>query len=160
MLPGLDFETRLQALEKQAREIRGDRGPYDGAWTPTFQGTTIAGVFTYGANTGKYWRVGNIVFAVAQLNITAIGTPPTGNMVIGGLPFSSASTYYYGGVTLGIIDNFNYTAAALALTGRIVPTEAIIRLYEVFDNAGNAAAPAANFTNVNCNMALAAFYFA
>lgn len=126
-------------------------------WTPSFAGSTIAGVFTYGVQSGYYINLGGIVFFWGRLAISAIGTPPTGIMYIAGLPLANLANYY-GSVTFGFIQNFNYAAAAMQLTGIVEVSSQFIALYESFDNGAAVAAPAANFTNVNCNIIFSGFY--
>jgi hypothetical protein len=94
-----------------------------------------------------------MVFIRGDLQISAIGTPPMGNMTITGLPYTAASI---GAVTFGVISNFNYAASAIQLGGDI--SGVAIRLSESFDNSANVAAPAANFTNVDCRMNFAGLY--
>ena len=57
----------------------------EGTWTPTLGGTA-----TYGANAGNYVKVGRLVFAVAIINVSAIGTGST--TLISGLPFTNGAT--------------------------------------------------------------------
>lgn len=128
-----------------------------GTWTPAFTGTGTAGTFTYTRQTGVYTRIGNIVMFSGTLNISAIAVPPTGNMTITGLPVTAAviSNIEFG-IHFSYISNFNYSAAALDLTGGIAGTT--ISLYESFDNAAGANAPAANFTNAACFLEFNGFY--
>ena len=157
MLPNLDYEKRLQALERFMREIRGDRGT--GAvqtWTPAFAGTGTAGIFTYTNQTGRYFLNGEKCEFMGFVTISAISTPPVGNMLITGLPFASTVGGY--SVTFGFISNFNYTALALQLCGRITASTAYITLSESFDNIAAVAAPAANFTNADCSLGFSGFY--
>lgn len=91
MLPNLDLERRIQALERNMREIRGDRGATEPAtWTPTWTGLTVVGSPTY---TGRYTRTGNIV--KWQAVIVAGGAITTqsvaGITFINNLPFISAA---------------------------------------------------------------------
>ena len=88
MLPNLDYERRLQALERFMREIRGDRGAIEPTvWTPTWTGLTITGAPTY---TGRYTRTGRLIFC--EVFITANGgtTASTLNTTyINNLPFAN-----------------------------------------------------------------------
>ncbi len=135
-----------------------------GIWTPAFTGTTIAGVFTYVAGSppetyGTYTRLGNVAICQGGVQISAIGTPPTGNMTISGLPFAAASDMnQQGSVIFSMIDNFNYAAAAIELTGRVFAGQSIVILAESFDNAAAVSSPAANFTNVNCRIRFTVIY--
>ena len=86
MLPNLDYERRLQALERFMREIHGDRGATEvSTWTPTWTGLTVVGVPTYA---GRYTHIGSLVFwkvtitaggantTASTLNTTYIDNPP------------------------------------------------------------------------------------
>lgn len=151
--------NRLDQLEAAAH-ITYNKG----LWTPAFAGTTIAGAYTYviGAppeTYGTYTRLGNQVIAHGGIQISAIGTPPTGTMQISGLPFAAAADMnQQGSVIFSMIDNFNYAAAAIELTGRVFAGQSVIILAESFDNAVAVSAPAANFTNVNCRLRFTVIY--
>ena len=130
-----------------------------GTFTPAFKGTTFSGVFNYTAQGGTYFLYGNMVFVLAQLQIDSIGSAPTGNMTIIGLPFTSAAVATaFGAVTFGNISNFNYAAGALQLTGFVSVSNSAIILREAFDNSATVAVPAANFTNASTNIVFSAVY--
>jgi hypothetical protein len=62
----------------------------EGIFTPTFEGTTTPGVGTYSTQVGRHTRIGNLVrFAI---NLRATSHTGTGNLIVVGLPFSSASS--------------------------------------------------------------------
>lgn len=129
----------------------------DGLWTPAFAGTGTAGTFTYVSQIGYYTRVGAKCAVWADVRISAIGTPPTGNMTITGLPFTSASgvdSAFY----LGFVSQFNYSAAVMDLTLDVSASSTTILIFESFDNLGAGNAPAANFTNAACRMILSGSY--
>jgi len=128
----------------------------EGAWTPEFAGTGTAGVFTYSNQSGRFMRYGSFCFFMGFITITAIITPPVGNMLITGLPFTAGVGGY--GVSWTFISNFNYTAAALQLCGRITAAANYITLTESFDNIAAVAVPAANFTNATCSLGFTGFY--
>ena len=147
----LELQARVGLLETLAGGITS------GTWTPVWEGTGTAGVYTYTNQIGVFTRVGNLVYINARLTISAIGTPPVGNMRIGGLPYACEATYNHP-VAFGFISQFNYTAAALDLNGIVGAGIAYISLRETFDNAATVAAPAANFTNTACDMIFSATY--
>lgn len=130
-----------------------------GTWTPAFAGSGTPGTFTYSNQLGFYARTGNVAHIAGFLSISAISVAPTGTMSITGLPFAAKSTTgYRAGVEWAVIDNFNYAAGAMQLTGAIVAGLSSIFLFESFDNGGAVQTPAANFTNVNCNLQFSATY--
>lgn len=157
----LDHDPLLQEILKlraDLDELRGQENstPKTGTWTPTFVGSGTAGVYTYVNQVGQYYLVGKLVFIIGRVTISAIGTPPAGNMTINGLPFTSSARN--GAITFGRISQFNYTAGALQLTGRIGVSGTTIALEESFDNVVTVAVPAANFTNTACDLIFNGFY--
>lgn len=63
---------------------------YKTTWTPTIVGATAAGTGTYTTQSGTYAKIANIVFLRAYISWTA--HTGTGNMRIGGLPFTPSTT--------------------------------------------------------------------
>jgi len=59
----------------------------EGTFTPVAQGSSTAGTATYSVQTGQYTKIGNRVFY--NLRIIYTGGTGTGNMQVGGLPFTS-----------------------------------------------------------------------
>jgi hypothetical protein len=155
-MPTLESDVLELLAWKRHNEILPG-GAATGTWTPTFVGTGTAGVFTYTTQAGFYSRSNGLVYVTGRVGISAIGTPPVGLMIIGGLPFTSAATYY-GPVTFGFISNFNYSASAIELTGTVSPSSAVIELFESFDNGVAVNVPAANFTNAAANIIFSATY--
>ncbi len=73
-------------------EWNGDKIPtYEtGTWTPVLMGSTIAGAFTYDANTsGYYVKIGTFVFFYCRIGTTDYNTHPTGRVRLSGLPYLS-----------------------------------------------------------------------
>lgn len=62
----------------------------EGTWTPVLQGATTAGTYA-GTFNGEYVKVGKLVFLSWECSLSAITTAGTGNMQIGGLPFTSSN---------------------------------------------------------------------
>lgn len=128
-----------------------------GTWTPAFQGAVTAGTFTYSTQSGRYTRVGNIVFARCRLIIATIPVAPAGGMRITGLPYTVFNTIAAGDCAIGVISNYNFTAGAIQLTATPVANQSYIELYEVFDAAGTVGAPSAGFP-VGANIGLTCIY--
>jgi len=59
----------------------------EGTFTPVVQGSSTAGTASYSVQTGQYTRIGNRV--LFNLRIAYSGGTGTGNLRVGGLPFSS-----------------------------------------------------------------------
>lgn len=79
-------------------------------FTPTIVGSTVAGAGTYTLQSGYYTRIGNMIFA--QLTITWTAHTGTGNLLIGGFPFTCRNSANY--TPEGIINtqNMNLPGAA------------------------------------------------
>jgi hypothetical protein len=75
----------------------------EGTFTPTAFGTTAAGTTTYVAQTGSYTKVGDTVHVDIYISWSAM--TGTGDLRIGGLPFtsSSASNYYATGTIVPLL---------------------------------------------------------
>ena len=81
----------------------------EGTWTPSLGGTT-----TYGSREGNYTKIGNVVYAEFQLQVTLIGNGD--NSRISGLPFTSKAIAgrhggmlsYYGGIATSVYSIFPY----------------------------------------------------
>jgi hypothetical protein len=80
----------------------------EGTFTPTIVGTTDAGTGTYTVQVGVYTKVGTIVHFAATILWTA--HTGTGNMRVGGLPFTCDNTANYNPACA--LDNNNFTTPA------------------------------------------------
>lgn len=111
-----------------------------GTFTPTVVGSTSAGTGTYTNQQGNYTRVADRCFF--NLRVTWSATTGTGNLLIGGFPFTSntgANTHN----TLTIWFNGN-VALETGYAALIVPndTRAFIYGYQSGTGVGNLALPA------------------
>jgi hypothetical protein len=76
----------------------------EGTWTPSVGGNT-----TYGNLSGRYTKIGNIVYIQGQIQITTLGTGSAS--ILSGLPFTAASgtseggfnVTYFGGLAVNVI---------------------------------------------------------
>ena len=80
----------------------------EGTFTPVVQGSLSAGTATYSTQNGRYTKIGNKVFFEVYVNYNS-GTG-TGNLRVGGLPFTSVSAGLYGSVSIGEFNNIAQTA--------------------------------------------------
>jgi len=123
-----------RVIERPGAQTGFDAFYASGAWTPTFVGSTIAGTFTYDAtNTGGFYtRIGNQVVIEGRVRITAIAVAPTGNLQIGGLPITSATTgrNAAGALHFGTWTGITLTGARTMLAGEIVDTVLVANLFE------------------------------
>lgn len=81
-----------------------------GTFTPYVYGASVAGAGTYTTQTGYYVKRGKVVFVQIYLAMTA--HTGTGNLVLGGLPFSAgaATSRAYGGLIPQYVSNLTLTA--------------------------------------------------
>ena len=61
--------------------------PISGTWTPVLRGSTTAGTATYARQLGKYYKIGKLVYIVAEIQVSTL-TGGAGYYIVGGLPFA------------------------------------------------------------------------
>ena len=75
----------------------------EGSWTPSLTGTS-GGTYTMGGiNSGRYVKIGKVVWVTATLQWTAAPSPYAGNLAVSGLPFTCTGTRAAG--SLGAASN-------------------------------------------------------
>ena len=84
---GIDFTVTSSGSGTMTSELLADYE--EGTFTPVAQGSTTAGTASYSVQTGQYTKIGNRV--LFNLRIVYTGGTGTGNMRVGGLPFTSNS---------------------------------------------------------------------
>jgi hypothetical protein len=82
----------------------------DGTWSPTVVGSTSAGVATYTIRTGRYVKIGKLIFISVRLGWSA--HTGTGNLQISNLPFVSAQDNYYA-LTVAFNDGLTIPAGSI-----------------------------------------------
>ena len=85
----------------------------EGTWTPAIAGTTLAGAGTYSAQVGRYTKIGNTV--TAHFNLTWSAHTGTGNMLISGLPFTSANVTNLSPAAVAYANNLTITGISVIL---------------------------------------------
>ena len=103
----------------------------EGTWTPTYIGATTAGTTTYSSQFGYYTKIGRQVTVSIYLALSA--ATGTGGIRIGGLPFSSGSSFE--GVGSVMVQDYNWSSGSY-LISYIAPSSSTIRIYSISDNAG------------------------
>ena len=127
---GIDFSATVNA-SGSTQELLDDYE--EGTWTPTIEGDTTAGTYTYdGGNVGHYTKIGNKVFCRASLFNIATTTAGSGNLKIVGLPYQNLGHYTVGNVYLA---NFNVADTSVNLSSRIEPNASYLVVAETRDNA-------------------------
>src|SRR6185369_5017169 len=87
------------------------------SWTPTFTTDGTVGTPAYSFQSGDYIKIGNMVTARFGLILSSWAGSPTGNVLIGGLPFSPATTL--GAGIFSKVDKINYGSASYTQLGLI-----------------------------------------
>jgi hypothetical protein len=106
----------------------------EGNFTPTIVGTTTAGAGTYTIQVGRYTKIGRSVNI--QFRVTWTAHTGTGNMTVGGLPFTSLNTANtHASVSIGYASNIVYTAGATPM-GFIAPNTTVITLVQMPSGGG------------------------
>lgn len=102
----------------------------EGTFTPTLYGETTAGSPTYVAQIGKYTKIGNCVYYLATVRISAKGGL-AGNVMIGALPFTAADiTYLWAAGTVSHSVGFTLTGTHSQIITRGRNNAATIQLLE------------------------------
>ena len=85
----------------------------EGTWTPVF--TDGSNDFTMVANqNGRYTKIGRVVHFEAECGSSSIGSA-SGNLLLKGLPFTSANNTSESSCSIGFLRSFNYTSGGLEL---------------------------------------------
>lgn len=114
-----------------------------GTWTPViaFGGASVG--VTYSFAIGDYTRIGNMVVAECDVQLTSKGTS-TGVATITGLPLTAAAAV---GST-AVATTFSMLALTSSTIGLITPSTSVIKLY-AGGTTGNATISDTNFTNTS-----------
>lgn len=106
-LSKFDMLRALKGIDRRIGQTEVKEVPlYEtGTFTPVYQGTGTAGVWTYSLQIGRYIRLGNAVLITIDIQSATRPTPPTGNARITGLPFTAVNvTNAHHGLALGQFD--------------------------------------------------------
>jgi hypothetical protein len=103
----------------------------EGSWTPTFFGESTAGTTTYGVQRGGYIKIGSMVTVWCDVSVSA--ATGTGNVQIGGLPFTSISDVNFQSVAPLMVENLDWGAGTYLQAYLYGSTN--IRVYYMTDNA-------------------------
>ena len=100
----------------------------EGAFTPVVEGGTSTGTATYNAQNGLYTKIGRAVSFNLYIDWNT-GTG-TGQLMVGGLPFTAAAAGIYPSVTIGEISLIALTANNIA-TSRIQISTNKIHIFDI-----------------------------
>jgi hypothetical protein len=114
-----------------------------GTWTPTLVGST-SGSFTVPSPVGSYEKIGRFIRASFTISSTVNGA--VGNVLIGGLPFTSgATTNDDGNCIITYQSGFTNTAGFTQLTSFIAAGASQAGLYEIGSGQTSTAAATGKF---------------
>ena len=119
----------------------------EGTFTPIIRGTSTVGTGTYSTQQGAYTKIGNRVF----FNLELIWTAHTGvgNMVVGGLPFTSDAA---GGNHPATPYNSNITLTAISILQlRVTASSTFVQIRQ-YASGGGADAGVALDTDATLNV--------
>jgi hypothetical protein len=117
----------------------------EGTWTPTVVGETTAGTGTYTHQNGNYVKVGQMVCVSALITLT--NHTGTGNILFGGLPFTTfTNAIHRFGATVGGLNNLALTASnVLTLQAQNNDTQLFALQYPVGGGAQSGVPMDTNF---------------
>lgn len=114
-------------------------------WTPTLVGSSTAGSPSYSIQVGSYEKIGRQITVRFVVVTTGLGSP-TGNMNVGGLPATSASTTNDDGSCLiSNMSGVTLTSGYVNLTGVIFPGSSVIELIENGSGQSSTTISVSNF---------------
>ena len=106
---GIDFSATANSTGTMTSELLNDYE--EGTFTPVVQGSTVLGVGVYSVQIGRYTKIGRLVTVEIYIGWTA--HTGTGNLRIGGLPFT-VNAAAYSAATIGLISNIALSASNTA----------------------------------------------
>jgi len=112
---GIDFSADSSAAGMTS-ELLDDYE--EGTWTPAYKADTTDPTVTYGSiNLGKYTKIGRIVHIQVTIQSTQISTAGSGDLFMGGLPFTPQTDSYGGYSSMAVGSN---TVVPLNASERVV----------------------------------------
>ncbi|HOF38702.1 MAG TPA: hypothetical protein PLD73_01415 [Candidatus Hydrogenedentes bacterium] len=137
MAPNEGPNTALASLQQAAANSALAVRQSTGTFTPTVQGSTGAGTYTYTTNTGWYIKHGSLVFFNLAIQINTVVSAGSGRLQIAGMPYDSENTQVYPVMSNGP----GFGTSKTALFARHNDNTKILDLYGVQNNAGATDAP-------------------
>ena len=102
----------------------------EGTWTPTFIGATTAGSYTFTSN-AWYTKIGDTVTAYAELINITDSSLGSGQLNVGGLPFTNGAKSALGSV---LFSSFNVNDSTVNITAFISASASVVKFFETVDN--------------------------
>ena len=111
----------------------------EGTFTPSIFGSGTAGTPTYSTQVGNYTKVGDLVFFNCNVIISAWAGSPTGEVRVGGLPFTAEAGSGTRGYTPISTWIDNYTGYSFTKDAYIQPSQSYIRIPDLPDASADSA---------------------
>ncbi len=105
-----------------------------GNWTPVLTASGTAGTHTYSEQIGRYIRIGNLVFATCNLSVSSKDGAISGNVRIGGLPFTVNGSIDQA----ACVSNVNGITFGDGLVARAIGTITSVGLSKITSGGSNA----------------------
>ena len=102
----------------------------EGTWTPTFIGATTAGSYTFTSN-AWYTKIGDTVTAYAELINITDSSLGSGQLNVGGLPFTNGDKSAMGSV---LFSSLNVNDSTVNITEFISAGQSVVKFFETLDN--------------------------
>jgi hypothetical protein len=127
---GISFAATSDGTGTMTSEILADYE--EGTWTPTVVGSTAAGTATYVSRSGFYTKIGRLV--TVQFQVGYQSHDGTGDLRIGGLPYTSNSTSLNEAFGAILANSLNWTGGTM-LTIAVLANSSQVRIFGSTDNA-------------------------
>jgi hypothetical protein len=115
---------------------------------PFVYGVDTAGTNTYSYQEGFYYKIGKRVFFDIMLQVSSKDAAMSGNLRIGGLPFTAENmSNHYAACSIGRSDYLSY-GTAKAIGALVALNGTYVMLYKIVDNAARGYVTAADIGNL------------
>lgn len=132
-IQGGSASERYHLTSAEASAVSSIGTVSEGTITPTIVGTTAAGTGTYTGQSGRYYKIGKLVYF--NLAVTWTAHTGTGNMEIGGLPFAAVDR----APVSARFDSITYTGTTAYVSTIPASTRLQIAQYSSGGSASNVA---------------------
>lgn len=129
-----------------------------GDWTPTIFGAGTTGSYTFTTQSGRYTKVGDVVYVTAQLTIDTVSTPLSGNVRFGGWPYNVGTNT---GLRLTVTSSgVNWDSSTYDHYYGYFSGSGTMQLFGVRDNGAQANLGSSSFTvGAGDTVTITGFYF-
>jgi len=133
-----------------------------GSFTPVIADASTGGNVAagYGAQTGYYERIGNMVYiSILLTNIDTTGMTAGNAVYLRALPFTSSSNSYDGLNNLSMMyDTIDVSATTVQVTPRVASNSTILLFFESLDNSNDAQTLVQDFASGSTDLYISGTY--